>query len=729
MCDGREVVRGVHRTRFLSLLLAHSPTSFLQTEPTGMITLGRIGAVIALLAATLISGPTHAAPPQTISYQGYLTSSSGTPVNSPPALSVVFSLYDVATGGTALWSETQSVMVVNGLYSVVLGNITQLTLPFNTQYYLGVKVGSDAEMTPRAALTMVPYAFRALAADTAATAGIASALSGAATIAGSQVTGAIANATIGGSQVTGALSNATLGNTALNQLDTRYIPLVGTARANLDNGGQIGWTSARLGNDGLPVVAYIDVTHNGLKVVKCGNFACSSGNTTTAVDSADPTSTVSLAVGGDGLPVISYRRNGLRVAKCGNAACASGNTLSLLDSGESHYSAVAVPASGIPVISYYSAASGDLNFVICGDAACSSPKGILTLDSTGDVGQFTSIGIGADGFPVISYYDATNFRPKVVKCGNATCTTRTVSMVGTAGTVKAGQYTSIAVPAGGLPVISYYDMDNGDLKVAKCADAACASALETAVDTAGNVGLNSSLALGADGLPVISYYDAANARVKTVKCGNADCSAGNVFSSVEAGPGTGPYAAVAVGQNGNPFIAYAAGAGLNLDVCQNTACAQANSTMIAASQITGSLTSATIDASRITGTVVGLQGPQGPAGAAGPQGAQGPAGSTGPQGPASPIAGLEIVKRDFVSIGTNLFGVPKYYAYGGVSCPAPKIVIAGGCFTPYDVNVPLRMSFPADTNSWSCRWNGNEDFGDNMSTQYAPSVYAVCVNP
>ena len=79
-------------------------------------------------------------------------------------------------------------------------------------------------------------------------------------------------------------------------------------------------------------------------------------------------------------------------------------------------------------------------------------------DPANDVGSYTSIAIGTDGFPVISYLDA---RPpcalKVAKCVNAACTgTSTITTVDDpANTV--GEYTSIAIGTDGLPVISYYD--------------------------------------------------------------------------------------------------------------------------------------------------------------------------------------------------------------------------------------------------------------------------------
>ncbi len=101
--------------------------------------------------------------PAKINYQGYLTGSGGTPINA--TVPIVFSLYNTASGGTALWSETQTVVVASGIYSVNLGSVNPITLPFDAVYYLGVKVGTDVEMTPRQVLTSVGYAFRAAWAD------------------------------------------------------------------------------------------------------------------------------------------------------------------------------------------------------------------------------------------------------------------------------------------------------------------------------------------------------------------------------------------------------------------------------------------------------------------------------------------------------------------------------------------------------------------------------------
>src|SRR5512147_1266968 len=134
----------------------------MQTRGMGKVLLG---AVLFWVMLPLIG---YSAVPGTINYQGYLTDSLGTPINS--TVLIVFSLYsDPGPGGTPLWTETQNVVVAGGVYSVTLGSVSPInpaTVPFDAQYYLGVKVGTDPEMTPRKALTSVGYAFRAGAADT-----------------------------------------------------------------------------------------------------------------------------------------------------------------------------------------------------------------------------------------------------------------------------------------------------------------------------------------------------------------------------------------------------------------------------------------------------------------------------------------------------------------------------------------------------------------------------------
>ena len=45
----------------------------------------------------------------------------------------------------------------------------------------------------------------------------------------------------------------------------------------------------------------------------------------------------------------------------------------------------------------------------------------ITLDSASNVGRYSSVTIGVDGLPLISYYDLTNSALKVAHCANRFC--------------------------------------------------------------------------------------------------------------------------------------------------------------------------------------------------------------------------------------------------------------------------------------------------------------------
>ena len=84
--------------------------------------------------------------------------------------------------------------------------------------------------------------------------------------------------------------------------------------------------------------------------------------------------------------------------------------------------------------------------------------------------------------------------------------------------------TSIAIGADGLPVISHREATNRDLKVAACDTPACTSAtLSTVVDDDAIVGWFTSIAVGAHGVPIISYGDATNGNLKVAACGHHTC--------------------------------------------------------------------------------------------------------------------------------------------------------------------------------------------------------------
>ena len=101
---------------------------------------------------------------RTINFQGRLVNNTTGLNVSNGSYSVVFTLYNNpnAGQGTALWSETQNVTTTDGIFRVALGSVTAIPANFNFNWdglYLGIKVGTDAEMAPRIQMASVPFAF------------------------------------------------------------------------------------------------------------------------------------------------------------------------------------------------------------------------------------------------------------------------------------------------------------------------------------------------------------------------------------------------------------------------------------------------------------------------------------------------------------------------------------------------------------------------------------------
>jgi hypothetical protein len=115
-------------------------------------------ASLVLLALLAFPAASPAAVPGQVSYQGLLTDGSGNPV-ADGNYALAFSLYAASSGGSALWTETQpTVAVSKGSFSVLLGSVNPLTLPFDAPYWLGLSVNGGAELVPRVALASSPYA-------------------------------------------------------------------------------------------------------------------------------------------------------------------------------------------------------------------------------------------------------------------------------------------------------------------------------------------------------------------------------------------------------------------------------------------------------------------------------------------------------------------------------------------------------------------------------------------
>jgi fibronectin type 3 domain-containing protein len=169
---------------------------------------------------------------------------------------------------------------------------------------------------------------------------------------------------------------------------------------------------------------------------------------------------------------------------------------------------------------------------------------IETVDSTGDVGELTSMALDSNGYPHISYSDITNRYLKYAKWTGSAWSNEAVDSGG-----NVGGGSSIALDSNGYPHISYYDFTNYDLKYAKWTGREW---LSQTVDSANNVGCYSSIVLDSNGHPHISYSSYTLSALKYAKWTGREWS----IETVNSAGYVDKFTSIALDSKGYPHISY-----------------------------------------------------------------------------------------------------------------------------------------------------------------------------
>jgi hypothetical protein len=355
-----------------------------------------------------------------------------------------------------------------------------------------------------------------------------------------------------------------------------------------DVGNEVGlFTAIAIGVDDLPIISHTEntTTNSALRVTHCGNASCTAGNITTIVD--DPVNNVgwytSIAIGVDGLPIISHRDSSaqaLRVTHCGNVTCTAGNVSTNVDDPATSVgfdTSIAIGADGLPIISHRNATAAALRVTHCGNITCTAGNVSTTVDDPANaVGEYTSMAIGADGLPLISHRDVTAQALRVTHCGNVACTAGNVSS--TVDQPFTGAYSSIAVGIDGLPIISHLNQSNASLRFTHCGNPACtAGNVSTTASNQGQPagGRDTSIAIGSDGLPIASHWAQGAGVLRVTHCANVTCTGLPVSTVIDRAQNpVGAYTSLAIGADGLPVISHQEqGAGaLRVTKCATVTC-------------------------------------------------------------------------------------------------------------------------------------------------------------
>ena len=263
-----------------------------------------------------------------ISFQGKLTNPDGTNVTNN-TYTIRFRIYtdpsaDTGTcANTCKWEESKSVTVTDGLFQTNLGDTTSLpgSVPFNSSaLYLGVKVGSDAEMTPRVQLTAVPQAFNADNLDGIDSNGFVQLSPG------SQQSG---NINISGTVTSGAVNGVSVGTTIQpSSAGALTVQSNGSNALTLTGGAASTWSTTA---GGLTVQGFAGLTLNTPQTnsssTNSSGITIISGNAAgTTSNSGDVTIDVGTATGS--LGTITVGHSGVPVNIAGNLTLANSTSFS-----------------------------------------------------------------------------------------------------------------------------------------------------------------------------------------------------------------------------------------------------------------------------------------------------------------------------------------------------------------------------------------------------------------
>jgi hypothetical protein len=233
--------------------------------------MARHGFTILAFVVFLFGASGQAQIPRTLTYQGLLTDTLGTPLPDG-SYSMTFRLYQTSNGGSALWQEVRTLQTKRGLFSTNLGEVTPLGLSFDRQYWLGIQINGNPELSPRMALTASGYSLRSQKADTAAYA-LTAPQQG--VVDSARVAGTIPNNSVGTTKIQdnavtsakildGTIQRADVAsNFKAPRADTADYAITGVLGPWNINGSDISFTNGNVGIGTSTPTAKLDVTSSG----------------------------------------------------------------------------------------------------------------------------------------------------------------------------------------------------------------------------------------------------------------------------------------------------------------------------------------------------------------------------------------------------------------------------------------------------------------------------------
>jgi hypothetical protein len=223
------------------------------------------------------------------------------------------------------------------------------------------------------------------------------------------------------------------------------------------------------------------------------------------------------------------------------------------------YSSIAVNPRGYSYMSYYDSTFKNLMF--SGSVGPDIKVGQFdthTVDSSGDVGKYSSIDVEKRNYPYphIAYYDETNGELKYARWTGSEWVTSVVDSVGAYTDVE-GQYISIALDSNDIPHVCYHDENNGWLKYATGNTLSDIGIIDDGGVSNDDVGEFCSIAVDPNDIPHVSYYDKSNNDLNYAEwIGPSPNNWAILDPPLDSAGDVGKYSSIAVDEYFNVHISY-----------------------------------------------------------------------------------------------------------------------------------------------------------------------------
>jgi len=306
-----------------------------------------------------------------------------------------------------------------------------------------------------------------------------------------------------------------------------------------------------VGSDGFPIISYWDETNDDLIVTHCSSISCVTYDNPTSMNVKGIDT--SIAIGRDKFPIISFHdrdlsSENLTIIHCLDQSCLLHETKILVAGYKTGVqNSMAIGVDGYPIISYRDYWFSTLRILHCTSEDCDTHEPVVTPDNLFNTGLHTSIAIGSDSYPIVSYYRLPSL--KVLHCTSINCISHDVPL--TLGPMDNFSPTSIARGFDSLPIIAYGK--DGNITVVHCSSVNCMT-FDDPISLV--IGSSPSLAIGDDNYPIIAYWDEINDDLKVVHCISFDCSLFDLPFLLDEVGIVGLSPSITIGVDSAPIISY-----------------------------------------------------------------------------------------------------------------------------------------------------------------------------